>query len=150
MKEQTLVFNLSEPLEYAKAGGTEITYSLEIAPPAPNYHSLVMALAQKVTRAMLEARKLIGADAPNEDQEPNDISKEDKAKAEGEAMRLMLMSSSTPFEEFLKPFLKILEKTCTMDGEVKLTYALFDRLAIKDKNNLLFQYVANFTLPLIS
>lgn len=149
MKEQTLVFNLSEPLEYAKAGGLETTYSLEIAPPAPKYHELVMPLAQKVTRAMLESRKLLVDDKPIEQQEA-DSSPEDGPQIPVDGIRIMLLASSTPFDEFVKPFLKILQKTCTMDGEVKITQSLFDRLSIKDKNELLFEYVANFTIPLMS
>lgn len=148
MKEQTLVFNLSEALEYAKAGSTETTFSLEIVPPAPNHHGVVMSLAQKVMRAMFDARKLTADTEPGENNGADEPDAD--AKMTPEFVRMMLLGSSIPFDDFLVPFFKILEKTCTMDGELQITQAIWDRLPIKDKNNLLFEYVANFIIPLIS
>lgn len=143
MQEQTLIVNLSMPLEYSVGGDFEITHSLEIEPPGPASYELAMALAQKVARAMFEAQKLI---APPED--AGDTA-ETQTEITAEAAKLLILSSTIPISEFTVPLVRLLEQTCTMDGKTRMKSALFDRLPVIDKNELLFKYVSNFSYPLI-
>lgn len=142
MKEQTMVFNLSEPLEFSKGGEFETTYSLEIAPPSPKDYDLVMALAQKVTRAMLEAQRAFAGITP----EAGD--REDAGELNAEGIRMLLLSSTISISEYMESFKKLLTQTCTLDGTVKLKADLFEKIGIADRTNLLCEYAVNFVIPL--
>lgn len=143
MKEQSMFFNLSEPLEFSKKGEFETTLSLEIEAPSPKNYDSVMALAQKVIKAMFEAQRsfsdLANTEQPEADQAP---------ELDAKTVRMMLLSASVPMVEYVGPLAKLLETTCTLDGETRMTAPLFDKLGIVDKNNLLCEYVATFIVPL--
>lgn len=143
MKDQTLFFNLSAPLEFSKKGDFEETLSLEISPPSPKNYDLVMTLAQHITKAMFEAQRTF-----------SDMSVDDEpvegrtAELDADAVRMMLFSSSIPMSEYIGPLAKLLSMTCTLDGETRITQPIFEKIDISDKNRLLCEYVVNFIAPL--
>lgn len=142
MNEQTMIFNLSEPLEFSKKGDFETTLSLEIAPPATQHYNLVMALAQKVTKAMLEAQRSFSGMASEQAQE------DQSSEMNADAIKMMFLSASIPISDYIDPLARLLERTCTLDGEFRLTAGLFDKIGIQDKTKLLCEYVLNFIVPL--
>jgi hypothetical protein len=141
MEEQTFFFNLSEPLEFTKNGQFAETLSLEISPPAPQNYEFVMDLAQKVTRAMFDAQRTF-AGLSDDESSPQD------AEINADAVKMMLLSSSVGMGDYIWSMAKLLVTTCTLDGETRITNAIFDKIGIADKNRLLCEYVVNFIVPL--
>lgn len=143
MKEQTFFFNLSEPLEFTKNGEFSETLSLEISPPAPQNYEFVMDLAQKVTKAMFDAQRTF-AGLSDSDESPQ----AQDAEMNADAIKMMLLSSSVGMGDYIWTMAKLLVITCTLDGETRITNAIFDKIGIADKNRLLCEYVVNFIVPL--
>lgn len=154
--EQTMFFSLSEPLEFSKKGDFETTLSLEIAPPSARHYSAAMKLGQNVAKAVREFEeiraRMIANGAPAEvetDAEEMPVG-EMQARVTPDVVKMVLLNSSVDMEEFVTGMWKILEGTCTLDGETRLNAGIFDKIGIADKNRLLYEYISVFILALLS
>lgn len=150
MKEQTLFFNLSEPLEFSKKGEFETTLSLEIAPPSPENYNLVMALGQKLFKGITEMTEREARLKKDSVQSPDDkplpfpeMPKDEQLKS----INAVVLAASVPVGDYVDLLAKLLERTCKLDADTPMRMAHFNKIGIIDKTNLLCEYVVNFIIP---
>lgn len=141
MEENPLIFNLSQEIEYSIKGDFSKTASIEINGPCFEVFDLVSDLSQDVTRAIFDAQSLRDKFGDNEDSK-------DKKNIDGEAMKIILMSSkSVKFSSVAETCKKILLKSGTYDGKEKLKETFFKRISYNDFTRLICDYCANFIFP---
>jgi hypothetical protein len=147
MEKNKFVFNLSEELEYSKAGNFVKTASLELRAPGMNEYDESMDLAQGIMSALVEISK---GQALSEDavQKAREMLETDSNKMTGgEIIPALLSSRTVKFKDTAKCFRKLLVLVGTTDGEVLLTEDLINGLNPQDFTNLLGEYAANFIVP---
>ena len=141
MEANPFIYNLSEKIEYSKAGQFLETASIELIGPNMSVFDLTVELSQLVMRATLDAQDLaerFGDD--NRDRSNQDV--------DSNAIRMILLSSkSVKFSEIADVTKKLFLKVGTFDGEVKLKEAILNRLKIQDYTNMVCGYIANFIFP---
>lgn len=142
MKEELFLFQLSQKLEYSKAGDFHNTATIELEPPSMNVFDESSALSQLVMRAVLDAREY--ADALG----GGDQNVADRSDVDAAAIKMILMSSkNVKFSEVAEICKALFIKVGTYDGEKKLTLIAFKRMTIDDFVELCCGYIANFIWP---
>jgi len=140
MEQETMVFQLSENLSYAKGADWVETATLEFTSPTPNEFEEACDLSQLVTGAIMEASKF----APEKQEE---TAKEDVEIDKNAIKALLLSAQSIKFKDVVKRFESLALKIGTTDGTTKLTPDILKKLTVDDRMDLACEYIANFTLP---
>lgn len=136
-----MLFNLSQTVEYSKAGDFCKTATLEFTGPTMQVFDLSSEISQLVMRAVLDAKDLADKFSSN-----NEKSASDSMNAE--AIKIILLSSkSVKFSELAELCKKLFEKVGTFDGEVNLKASVMDKLSINDFTKIICEYISNFIFP---
>ena len=139
MEPDTMIFNLSQELEYSSKGDFKTTLTLEFRPPGPQEFRPANKLAQLVMNAVLDA----GKNAPK-DQEVD----QEQKNPTGDEMKLILMSSSNvDFNDIFDAFKSIALATGTFDGKESITEVIFSKISIEDCRQAACEYIAFFVFP---
>ena len=137
--EKALIFKLSSEAEYTKDGDFTKTASLEFAAPSMACFEEASDFQQLVARAFMSAAKASGEVA-----DPN-------AKAEtptGKEIKIILNASdSVRFTHVAAAFRTLACKVGTFDGVTPMLEDHFAKLDMKDFENMICEYIANFTFP---
>lgn len=139
-KEQIEIL-LQEPLEVHKNGETVEVETLMLKAPTYRDRYDVLKLKQGFLGAVREATQSIAGDV-------NSTSQREKPKFKPEdVINFLLASNTLDFERYAGNLKNILCRDgCELAGGIKMTSLLFDKLSLKDFENILGSYVADFLL----
>lgn len=146
MENNPYIFNLSDVVEYTKAGDFHKTATFELLGPTMSVFDLSSAISQMVVRAVLDARTL--TDGANTEPLNDNNSNDSEGGMDIEAMKVILLSSkSVNFSDLASLCRKLFLKVGTFDGEVKLKGAVLDKMSVDDYTRLICEYIVNFIFP---
>lgn len=141
---ENLLFQLSEELEYSTNGQREKTATIEIKPPS--YYCLKQAakLSQLVSRATLDSARFRDMAKNVSPVEENDI---DSADLDGDAIRMLLFSSSVDMAEIIDSFSELIIKVGKLSEKERIKETHFKKISYDDLIRMICEYIAHFTFP---
>ena len=147
-----LSFKLSKPIKVSKDGGFEEVYELVLTAPSMKDRKQAANLSQFIARAQAyQEQKFIGLMGLDTLQ-----SLADDAKSKGQAeievgedspyqdIKSLITSSNEDLEDFYKCFETLMLRACTVLTDVEIRPAHIEQLALKDFENVCFEYCENF------
>lgn len=142
MKETNEVtFDLTSKFEYAFKGEQREAGFIALSPPTMKQHHQAAALKQSIIRIVSEAVK--GAD----DQEEEKEEEEEKEITSKMVVATIYGSSCVEANTVWGQARELLKGgVALIDGEQKLTTPLMDKMSPEDFENMVGEYIANFTL----
>lgn len=143
--EESFIFNLSKEISYEKKGDPDCkTATLEFRPVDIDQFNPFSALKQLVMNAMMESTRF----APKIDAATKEAilenNKENPEPTTDEIKQMLYSAKDTQFTTIADKFRVLAKKTGTVDGEVKITDVILDRLGVKDYENMICGYVSFF------
>jgi len=141
MKEVTeITYELKSPFEYAFKGDNRDAAFITLTAPTMKQHSQAADLKQSIIRIVREAVKDSGDDESEDSKEDEQITS---------SMIIATIYGSACVEANVvwaqaRALLK--ENVALVDGEQKLTTPLMEKMSPDDFENMVGEYIANFTL----
>ncbi len=136
MKE-SMVFELTEPFEYASGGDMVSANFIELTPPTSRNMTECSALKQAFYRAIPEGGR-------DDDDKPE---KEDTDDITGsEVISMILRSKDVDLITVLLHAKELFKSVGLVDGEVKFGKPLIDLMDPDDFENMVGEYLVNFIL----
>jgi len=140
MEQKEMLFQLSDKIQYSKAGEFPETATIQINAPSMEVFDEASELSQMVMASMIDASKNIQVSSKEVD--PED------AKIDAEAVKALLMSArNVKMSDVRKCFDALVLKSATFDGEVKITETTLKKLSMADYTRMVCEYIANFIIP---
>lgn len=138
----TLLYQLSETIEYSKGGDFYKTATLELSPPSMKVFDQSTRLSQLVMRAMMDVKEIADRFKGSESESSGND------QIDGASIKMILLSSKTvSFSEIAEVCKDLFTKVGTYDGTEPLKPAVYEKLKIDDFIMLICDYIANFTFP---
>ncbi len=146
-RKEVHAFQLSKPLSYSKGGDQIDGLFIELRAPTSRHSDECGFLLQAFMRSREDAERAalaagVTPEAPDQDDETStpDVKGRD-------VITLMAIADKVDLPEVLRVARKLFTSGAAyLDGEVKLTSVLLDRISQTDFENMLGDYLVNFTL----
>jgi len=142
-EKKSVIFELTEPLEYTntKTAKKEETLEIEMFAPSRDTAKYVYKLSQHFMKSVFHTQNLMS------DIEEKQRKKEEKMDAD--AVRVIFFSSEISFSKVEDDFINMSNKVCFLDGDKKipLTRTLINKISLEDMATMTCSYVANFIVP---
>jgi hypothetical protein len=142
------VVRLKTPIKYAVKGNNETAHEVTLAPPVHATMKKAAKIAQFFLRAAQEAQEAVGMNpeavqalAAEQDGPPG---------MKVEEVQALILSSSQDLDPLYDAFEGILTSSAYLDEKVLMKKAVIERMDPDDFNNLMFEYIVNFTIPSLS
>ena len=153
--EKEVRVQLGTPIKCGSPSGEFKEYcEVVIMPPRARDDSLAWDLGSEFSRARVRAMaELSKVDIENAKKEKEEEKEEESSdKMTNEAVSEILLTGGADYKKLAKSTKALLsagsieKPQCYFDGEdkVKMTETLFNEIAIKDKNKIIGEYIANF------
>lgn len=141
MENNELIYNLSQTLEYTKAGDFEETASITLLPPTFETMDHELKLGQAFVRAAMSASQNTPKQAEQEDT--------GNASIDSNAVRVILLSSDQDVKAIVDTFIDVCSKVAYLDDEKKIRMKQdhFKKLATADIMSMMCEYIAAFIAP---
>ena len=147
MNNSSVEFYLKTPIGIAKGGEITEVSLLELSAPSSKVRTQAAKLKQLVMRSISEVNDNV-SDEQREAAEP-EAETEMSADESGEALLAVLgVSKSVDMEVAHEVFADLIKKDgiCMVDGDVKMTSPIYDKLNFNDCERLLGFYISSFLL----
>lgn len=151
--EAEVHFKLTTPFEYAFKGEKRVADFISLTAPNMRQHHLAAPLAQSVMKMFSTAYTGEDREAITqaiEDKKENEVieEKESEETVDAETILTLMYSSKTVDINVIFEQAKTLFKfgIALIDGESKLNDHLIHEMAVKDFENLVGEYIANFII----
>jgi hypothetical protein len=166
IEDGTTEYRLQRPFKYSHKGASLEAEFCELFEPGMEHVKYYLKLKQMIVRAQLEASKTIRSLGYSGDEElgtageelkplHEDVDEIEKQAAEGEAALAIVlqMSESVDICTFVRAFSKLCfakskKNICMVDGNEKMTEALFDRMHPEEAFNLAVRWCNFFVTAL--
>lgn len=142
-EQKSVVFDLSESLEYAntKTASKDKTAQVEMFAPTYETSKASYKLAQYFMRSVFNVRKLAA------DEDTEDSKKDEEFTLE--AVKMIFFASEVLFDKVVDNFISIASEACFLDSEKKIPLSkhLISKISFDDLTNMVCFYVATFIVP---